>query len=158
MHLAENYQPTFRKAKQADLAAIVEMLIDDPLGVQREEIEFPLADAYQNAFEKIDGDANQELIVAETVEGQIVGTLQLSFIQYLTYRGGLRAQIEAVRIDRNYRGKGLGKQLIEWAIERAKKRGAHLIQLTTDKSRPEAISFYSRLGFQESHEGFKLHF
>lgn len=158
MQLVENHQPTFRKAKQADLAAIVEMLIDDPLGVQREEIEFPLADAYQNAFEKIDGDANQELIVAETVEGQIVGTLQLSFIQYLTYRGGLRAQIEAVRIDRNYRGKGLGKQLIEWAIERAKKRGAHLIQLTTDKSRPEAISFYNRIGFQASHEGFKLHF
>lgn len=158
MRVLENNRPIFRKARHSDLPAIVEMLTDDPLGIQREEFDLPVPDAYLYAFEKIDADANQELIVAETVEGQIVGTLQLSFIQYLTYRGGLRAQIEAVRVSRDYRGKGLGKQLIEWAIKRAKKRDAHLIQLTTDKSRTEAISFYSSLGFQASHEGFKLHF
>ena len=89
--------------------------------------------------------------------GRIIGTLQLSFISYLTYRGGIRAQIEAVRVHKEHRGKGLGKQLFEWAIHRAKEKGAHLVKLTTDKKRPEALQFYEQLGFTASHEGMKLH-
>lgn len=82
----------------------------------------------------------------------------MSFIQYLTYQGGIRAQIEAVRIREDQRNKGIGKQMFEWAIKRAKKRKAHLLQLTSDKKRPEAIQFYENLGFKPSHEGMKLHF
>jgi GNAT superfamily N-acetyltransferase len=113
---------------------------------------------YYKAFEAIDKDPNQELIVVENEAKDIIGCLQLSFIQYLTYRGGIRAQIEAVRIHENQRGKGLGKELFLWAIQRAKERGAHLLQLTTDKKRPEAIQFYEALGFVSSHEGMKLYF
>ena len=89
---------------------------------------------------------------------EIIGTLQLSFIQYLTYRGGIRAQIEAVRIRKDKRGLGIGKIMFEWAINRAKARKAHLLQLTTDKKRPKAIKFYEELGFKQSHEGMKMHF
>ena len=89
---------------------------------------------------------------------EIIGTLQLSFIQYLTYQGGIRAQIEAVRIREDQRGKGIGEKMFKWAIEKARERKAHLIQLTTDKKRPEAIHFYEKLGFKASHEGMKLHF
>ena len=89
---------------------------------------------------------------------EIIGTLQLSFIQYLTYRGGIRAQIEAVRIRKDKRGLGIGKVMFEWAINRAKARKAHLLQLTTDKKRPKAIKFYEELGFKQSHEGMKMHF
>lgn len=88
----------------------------------------------------------------------ILGCLQLSFLQYLTYQGGIRAQIEAVRIREDHRGKGIGEKMFSWAIERAKQRKAHLIQLTTDKKRPEALNFYEKLGFQATHEGMKLHF
>ena len=94
------------------------------------------------------------------VEGEdraIIGTLQLSFIQYLTYKGGLRAQIEAVRIRKDKRGSGLGEEMLDWAVKKAIKNGAHLIQLTSDKKRPEAIRFYNKLGFTASHEGMKLH-
>lgn len=90
--------------------------------------------------------------------GAVAGTLQLSLIPYLTYRGGLRAQIEAVRVHREYRGRGLGKFMIRWAIAEARQSKAHLVQLTTDKKRPEAIAFYESLGFISSHEGMKLHF
>ena len=93
----------------------------------------------------------------EDESDRIVGTLQLSFIQYLTYRGGIRAQIEAVRIHEDQRGKGIGQKLFEWAIARAKERDAHVLQLTTDKDRPEALRFYEKLGFKASHEGMKLH-
>ena len=98
------------------------------------------------------------MIVLEDTDGIIIGTMQLSFIQYLTYQGGIRAQVEAVRIKADHRGIGIGEKMITWAIERAKFRGAHLIQLTTDKQRPEAVRFYRKLGFIDSHEGMKLHF
>lgn len=148
---------TFRKATKADVPFIVQMLANDKLGKLREDYRDPLPEKYYIAFENIDADPNQELIVVEK-EGEVIGTLQLSFIQYLTYQGGIRAQIEAVRIREDLRGEGLGQQMFEWAIERAKERKAHILQLTTDKSRPEALHFYEKLGFKATHEGMKLHF
>ena len=133
------------------------MLADDPLGQKREDFKDPLPQKYYDAFERIDGDPNQELVVMEGADQTLVGTLQLSLIPYLTYQGGIRAQIEAVRIHKDHRGKGIGKQLFEWAIARAKTKGAHVVQLTTDKQRPEALRFYESLGFKASHEGMKLH-
>ena len=148
----------FRKTTKADVPAIVEMIADDELGKTREKFMNPLPEEYFEAFEQINNDSNQELIVVENDENQIVGTLQLSFIQYLTYRGGIRAQIEAVRIRKEQRGLGLGKAMFKWAIKRAVERNAHLLQLTTDKQRPQAIQFYEDLGFKSTHEGMKMHF
>jgi len=148
----------FRKATKKDVPFIVQLIADDKLGNLRENYQELLPESYFIAFENINADANQELIVVENKAHKIVGTLQLSFIQYLTYQGGIRAQIEAVRIHKDLRGKGLGKQLFEWAINRARQRNAHVLQLTTDKKRPEALAFYKNLGFVDSHEGMKLHF
>ena len=149
---------TFRKATKKDVSAIVKMIADDELGKERENFKIPLPNEYLNAFEKINSDENQELIVVENKDSEIIGTLQLSFIQYLTYRGGIRAQIEAVRISKEQRGLGIGKNMFKWAINRAKERNAHLLQLTTDKKRLKAIKFYEDLGFKATHEGMKMHF
>lgn len=148
----------FRKATKNDVSTIVEMIADDELGEKRENFKNPLSKEYINAFEKINADRNQELIVVENENAEIIGTLQLSFIQYLTYRGGIRAQIEAVRIRKDERGLGIGKTMFKWVINRAKERNAHLLQLTTDKKRPKAIKFYEDLGFKATHEGMKIHF
>ncbi|MBN8821400.1 MULTISPECIES: GNAT family N-acetyltransferase [unclassified Spirosoma] len=148
----------FRKAIRQDVPLIVKLLANDKLGQLRENYTDPLPEAYYNAFETIHKDPNQELIVVESETGDLIGTLQLSFIQYLTYRGGIRAQIEAVRIRDDVRGEGIGQKMIEWAIQRARERKAHVIQLTTDKQRPDALRFYEKLGFNASHEGMKLHF
>jgi GNAT superfamily N-acetyltransferase len=148
----------FRKAIREDVLFIVQLLANDRLGQLREDCRQPLPEIYYTAFEHIDCDSNQELIVLEGDDGDIIGTLQLSFIPYLTYQGGVRAQVEAVRIKENVRGTGIGQRLFEWAIERAKEKGAHLLQLTTDKKRPDAIRFYEKLGFVASHEGMKIHF
>lgn len=149
---------TVRKATKNDISYIVAMIADDELGKQRENFKNPLPEEYLIAFENINADDNQELIVVENENAEIIGTLQLSFIQYLTYRGGIRAQIEAVRIRKDQRGLGIGKTLFQWAINRAKERKAHLLQLTTDKKRPKAIQFYEDLGFKATHEGMKMHF
>jgi len=148
---------TIRAAIKSDVQFIVEMIANDELGRQREDYKLPLPDSYTSAFENISQDPNQELMVAEEA-GKIVGCFQLSFIQYLTYQGGIRAQIEGVRIHKDYRSKGLGKQMFEWAIKRSEEKGAHVLQLTTDKKRAEALKFYEDLGFKASHEGMKLHF
>ncbi len=154
----EKIKMNFRKATKEDVVEIVKLIANDKLGKLREDHKEPLPEKYLIAFNNIDNDPNQNLIVVENKNKEIIGTLQLSFIQYLTYQGGIRAQIEAVRIRDNQRGKGIGEKMFKWAIEKSKERGAHLLQLTTDKKRPEALRFYEKLGFKASHEGMKLHF
>ena len=146
----------FRCATRQDLPAIVRLLADDPLGSRRESYSSPLPSAYSEAFDEIDSDPKNELVVAE-LTGEVIGVLQLTFIRYLTFQGGRRAQIEGVRIDLRYRGQGLGRTMFQWAIERARQKGCHLVQLTTNKERPEALEFYLQLGFTNTHEGLKLY-
>jgi GNAT superfamily N-acetyltransferase len=145
----------FRRATQSDLPAIVAMLADDPLGAAREQVADPLPASYVAAFAAIDRDANQLLLVAEQ-HGAIVGSLQLFFLPGLSYQGAWRAQVEAVRVAAPWRGKGLGRRMMEHAITLAKARHCHLMQLSTHKSRGDAHRFYERLGFVKSHDGMKL--
>jgi GNAT superfamily N-acetyltransferase len=146
---------TLRRATSGDLPAIVALLADDELGRQREEATDPLPAAYADAFGQIDADPRQLLAVAEQ-DGRLVGTLQLTFIPYLSHRGGERALIEAVRIAGDARGEGLGRTMLEWAIDQARRRGCRMVQLTTDKRRGDARRFYESLGFTATHEGMKL--
>lgn len=143
---------TIRRATSADVPAIVAMLADDPLGATRER---PGDPAYAAAFTQIAADDRQYLAVAE-LDGEVVGTLQLTFIPGLSRRGATRALIEAVRVRSDMRGSGLGQQLTEWAIAESRTRGAALVQLTTDATRTDAHRFYTRLGFAPTHIGMKL--
>ena len=145
----------FRLAGREDLPAVVKLLSEDELGSQRERYEEPLPEAYYIAFEQIQRDANHELIVAEA-DGQVIGTLHLMFLPSLSFQGSLRAQVESVRVAASQRGQGLGREMMNWTMERAKARGAHIVQLTTHKSRENAHRFYERLGFKGTHLAMKL--
>lgn len=144
-----------RQARREDVAAIVQLLANDPLGKTREIVQEPVHEGYLQAFEAIQRDANQLLAVMET-NGQVIGTLQLTFLPGLSRRGSWRAEIEAVRIHEDFRGRGLGEEIILWAIGKAKERSCAIVQLTSDKTRVDAHRFYERLGFVASHEGMKL--
>ena len=146
---------SFRLATREDVPSIVRMLADDELGSQREKFVDPLPESYYSAFEAISGDPNHELIVAVS-NGEVIGTLHLMFLPSLSFQGGLRAQVESVRVDMRCRGQGIGGKLMEWASERARERGAHIVQLTTHLTRKDAHRFYERLGFKGSHLGMKL--
>ena len=146
---------TFRKANFEDLPDIVRMLADDFLGQTRERFEDPLPDSYVAAFCEIEGDKNNELIVAE-IDGRLVGTLQLTFTPSISFQGGRRATVESVRVDEAYRGKGIGREIMLSAIRRAKERGCISMQLTTNVDRTDAHRFYERLGFNGSHVGMKI--
>lgn len=145
----------FRIAAKADLPTIVRLLADDDLGSQRERDEEPLPESYYSAYEEINKDPNHELVVAEQ-SGKVIGTAHLMFLPSISYQGGLRAQIESVRIDNSYQGRGIGSEMMRWAIKRAKARGAHMVQLTIHKSRRDAHRFYERLGFKGTHLGMKM--
>lgn len=147
--------PTFRQATAADVAAIVGLLADDRLGATREDASLPLDERYIAAFDAIERDPNQLLAVAER-DGHIVGCLQLSFIPGLSFIGTWRGQIESVRIHSSMRGTGLGQQMIRWAVETCRERGCGLVQLSTHQSRGDAVRFYEKLGFANSHFGMKL--
>ncbi|MFJ5260636.1 GNAT family N-acetyltransferase [Streptomyces sp. NPDC088387] len=142
-----------RRATAEDLPAIVGMLADDPVGAQRESPDD--LTPYVAAFERIVADPNQHLVVAVR-ENQVVGTLQLTLVPGLSRQGATRSIIESVRIHADERGSGLGTQFIEWAVDESRRQGCQLVQLTSDASRTDAHRFYTRLGFEASHVGFKL--
>ncbi|MEO6393442.1 MAG: GNAT family N-acetyltransferase [Pyrinomonadaceae bacterium] len=145
----------FREATIEDLPAVVRLLADDFLGQQREHLEDPLPESYVVAFREIQADRNNHLIVA--VMGDVViGTLQLTFTPSISFRGGKRATVESVRVDEKLRGKGIGRELMLWAIERARREGCIAMQLTTHAEREAAHRFYENLGFKKSHLGMKL--
>jgi len=160
-----------RQAKREDLPEVVRMLADDFLGAMRERYENPLPESYVKAFEEIEDDKNNELIVAilsepsaaadalteQTVDEIIVGTLQITFTPSISFQGGKRATVESVRVDEKYRGHGIGKELMLWAIERAKRENCFAVQLTTNAERQAAHRFYENLGFKGSHLGMKLY-
>ncbi|GAW34766.1 aminoalkylphosphonic acid N-acetyltransferase [Roseovarius sp. A-2] len=142
-----------RSARQDDLAALVALYGDDDIGVSRELAEPDVA--YQGAFDAIQADPNHMLVVGER-DGQVVATLLLSFLPGLSRHGAWRAQIEAMRVARPLRGQGLGRALLDWSIDEARRRGCTLVQLTSDRRRDDAHRFYEGAGFEATHLGYKL--
>ena len=143
---------TFRRARAEDLDAIVALLTEDVLGGARESTD---REAYARAFAAIDADPAHSLVVGDRA-GAVVAVLQLTVLPCLTHGGRSRAQVEGVRVASSLRGEGVGRLLFAWAIERARAAGCGVVQLTTDKARPDALRFYESLGFEATHEGCKL--
>lgn len=145
----------FREARIEDLEPIIALLYEDALGQKRESLSSPLQASYFEAFSKICSTPNSELFVAE-LDQKVIGVFQMTYLYHLTFQGSQVALLESVHIKKEQQGKGYGKQMIQWAIEKAKSRGCHRIQLMSDKSRMGAHRFYEQLGFRATHEGMKL--
>ncbi len=144
-----------QKAEQKHLSEIVRILADDILGKNREVWADPLPQCYQHAFDLIMQDPHQELLVMLNGE-EVIGTLQLTFIPQIVLQGGMRAQIEGVRIKSTYQNQGLGRAFFNYVIDRAKSKSCIMVQLTSNAVRKDAIRFYESLGFTASHVGLKL--
>jgi ribosomal protein S18 acetylase RimI-like enzyme len=151
-------QISIRPARRSDVPTIVAMLADDALGRGRERIEDPLPPSYLQAFEKIERDQNIELVVAEGEGGEVVGCLQLCVLPGLSWQGASRGLIEDVRVASPHRSRGIGEQLVQWAVAEAQSKGCGLVELLTHNTRVDAQRFYKRLGFQASHVGMTIRF
>lgn len=144
-----------REATSEDLPQIIQLMCDDPLGNTREKYTVPLLKCYTDAFNNIVNDKNNILIVA-CYNKNVIGNLQITFTQYLSHKGSKRATIENVRVAKDKRNLGIGTLLMKYAINLAKENGCSIVQLTSNKARTDAHRFYKKLGFQNTHEGFKL--
>ena len=153
--MAEDSNTRFLLASREQLPAIVALLVDDKLGSSREIAGDELDERYVAAFDAIQADPNNELIVAEQ-GATVVGTLQITYVPNLTHKGTTRATIEGVRVNSTSRSSGIGTGMLDWTIDRCRERGCGLVQLTSDLERVEAIDFYRSLGFEHSHAGLKL--
>jgi ribosomal protein S18 acetylase RimI-like enzyme len=149
---------TIRRARRDDVGVLVAMLADDSLGSARERLEDPLPPGYFRAFEVLDADPNIRLVVAEDGEGAVVGCLQLCILPGLSSQGASRGLIEDVRVATHCRSRGIGEQMVQWAVSEARAKGCKLVELLTHHSRIDAQRFYVRLGFQPSHVGMTLRF
>ncbi|MEA2888336.1 MAG: hypothetical protein QOD11_2696 [Bradyrhizobium sp.] len=147
-----------RAARSSDVAVIVAMLADDALGRGREKVEDPLPPSYLQAFEKVERDPNIQLVVAEGEGGEVLGCLQLCILPGLSSQGALRGLIEDVRVASRHRSRGIGEQLVQWAIAETQAKGCKLVELLTHNTRVDAQRFYKRLGFQASHVGMTVRF
>ncbi|PYH00435.1 GNAT family N-acetyltransferase [Arthrobacter stackebrandtii] len=145
-----------RRAEASDVGPIVELTARDQLRASVDSAAPEKREPYVAAFSAIDADPAHLLCVVDSPEGTLAGTMQLTFLPGLARGGATRMQIEAVRVDETLRGIGLGSAMMRWAVEEARRRGAALVQLTSDNARPDAHRFYDRLGFVQSHAGFKL--
>jgi ribosomal protein S18 acetylase RimI-like enzyme len=149
---------TIRRARREDVGIIIAMLADDPLGGGRERIEDPLPQSYFTAFERVQRDPNIQLVVAEDGEGAVVGCLQLCILPGLSSQGASRGLLEDVRVASHCRSRGIGEQMVQWAVAEARTNGCKLVELLTHQSRVDAQRFYERLGFARSHVGMTLRF
>ena len=148
---------SIRRAARDDVAAIVAMLADDRLGSERERLENPLPASYIKAFEVLDRDPNIQLVVAEE-GGRVVGCLQLCVLPGLSSQGASRGLIEDVRVASDSRSRGIGEQLVGWAVAQSRAKGCKLVELLTHHTRVDAQRFYERFGFQRSHVGMTIRF
>jgi ribosomal protein S18 acetylase RimI-like enzyme len=147
-----------RRARRDDVDAIVRMLADDPLGRARERLEDPLPSSYFEAFDKLERSPHIQLMVAEEGGGAVVGCLQLCVLPGISSQGASRALIEDVRVATHCRSRGIGEQLVQWAIAEARAKGCNLVELLTHQTRVDAQRFYLRLGFKLSHAGMTMRF
>jgi len=148
---------TYRPATRADLPFMVALIAEDDVSdVPMDDPSDPSGPAYVAGFDAIESDPNQVLVIAER-EGKPIGTLQITYLPGIARKGMWRGLIESVHIIPPERSKGYGSEMIRWAIEQCRERGCGMVQLTSNKKRVDAHRFYRTLGFDQSHEGFKLY-
>lgn len=145
-----------RDATRGDIPRVVALYRTDELtrkdhGTEDADVE----PGYYAAFEAIDADARNRLLVAEH-DGVIRGPLQLTYVPDMQPDGRDVAIFENVIVDGAVRGAGIGPAMMRWAVEEAPRQGCSQVKLSSNNKRAKAHRFYARLGFEPTHTGFKI--
>eukprot|EP00122_Pirum_gemmata_P001793 Pgem_evm1s1619 len=147
---------THRRAEESDLKDLIQLYHDDKLGKTRETATLTSSDGvnpkYVKAFKRICKDLENNYLMVALMDKRIVGTCHLTILPSLTFEGSTRLQIEAVRVNSQYRDQRIGEWMVQQAIEYGRERDTKIIQLTTNKVRSSALRFYEKMGFSSTHE------
>ena len=135
------------KAEKEDVKGVYELICD------MEQSELPFED-FERIFLAQLEDGNYCCLVCRR-EGEPVAVLNLRFEEQLHHAGKI-AEIMELAVDRRYRNRGLGREMLERAIELAKELGCMQIELACNQLRRDAHRFYLRAGMQRYHYKFSL--
>jgi GNAT superfamily N-acetyltransferase len=106
-------------------------------------------------FRKMSAYPNYKLFVAVD-SGKIVGTFALAIMDNLAHMGAASGLIEDVVVKTKYQGKGIGKQMMDYAVECCRKYGCYKVALSSNSKREKAHHFYESLGFAKHGYSFLL--
>ena len=134
------------KATHSDISELVELL--SSLFEQEAEFE-PNSEIQSKALSKIILDPKIGIILIAKDDDKILGMVNLLFTES-TALGSKVALLEDMVVLSSSRGRGIGSQLIDYAISEAKKAGCKRITLLTDIENTKAQSFYQKKGFVKS--------
>lgn len=95
-----------------------------------------------------------EIVFACCMDGEKLAGMAL--MATYTVISGYKGWVEDVVVDPNYRGKGLGRKLMNKLLEEGKKKGLSEILLFSNDKRKAAISLYKSLDFKQKHSGLYI--
>lgn len=140
-----------REAERADLDAILRIYaqpaFDDGEVLSRTEAE--------RGFERMARYPDYRLYVA-TEAGRVVGTFALLIMDNLGHRGAPSAVIEDLAVDPAAQGRGIGRRMMQHALERAAAKGCYKAVLSSDLARDRAHRFYESLGFERHGHSYRI--
>lgn len=142
------------KAQPGHLREIVGIINAGATSVRKDR-EFSDWQAYRPAFEALRAAPECDIYVALTGNGEVAGTFQIHFLKGLAFQGRPRVELESVHVRADRQGSGIGRAMMDHAEQLARRANACLIQLTSNRERQGSHAFYLRLGFDQSHLGYK---
>ena len=146
---------SIRVAEREDVPLIVELLVADDLGAHGDIAGSEQLAVYDAAYDRIAASPNETLYVAEW-DGVVAGTFKTTLLSVLSGQGAMLLLVQTVHVRPDLRGNGIGHEMMRFCIRQGRKEGAASIQLTTNRVRVDAHRFYERLGFRQTHLGYKL--
>lgn len=143
MGAAEVRSLTIRKATEGDLSGVLELYAEPDLD-NGDILDLPTAQAI---FRRMQSYPNYTLYVAQ-VGDRIVGTFALLIMDNLGHQGSPSGVAEDVIVSGRWRGKGIGGQMMAFAIEKCREAGCYKLALSSNLKREHAHQFYESLGFE----------
>jgi len=132
-----------RPARREDLAAILALYAD--LETDGQVLDLPAA---ESIFARMQQYPNYAVYVA-VAEGQIVGSFELLIMDNLAHVGAPSGIVEDVVVHPAWRGQGIGKQMMAFALQQCRQAGCYKLALSSNRKREAAHRFYEALGFEK---------
>jgi ribosomal protein S18 acetylase RimI-like enzyme len=146
---------TIRDATEKDIPQILGLY--QQLAIEPKKYEkAPIADC-RRVLQEMQQNPNYSLFVAEE-NGNVVGTTFFAILPGFAHTTRSFGVIEYVVVDAKCRRKGVGKQLTEACLAKAKAAGCYKVMLASSKFRKRAHKFYRAMGFQEDALSFRYYF
>ena len=140
---------SIKKASKNDISNILELLYELGRPKPQNSLE---THSFEQKIQKYFSNSDKQILVA-ILEGNLVGVVSIIFLSRLNQKT-LEMYIPELIVAKNYRGKGIGKKMIDFCISLAKKKKCHRIRLESGNQRKKSHKFYRKSGFDYTSHSF----